>query len=90
MPQRVKSVMPLATTAHHSPHAHRLQRGGASGHLRRSLYWANGDYYLNEKKPDAGLAVARMVGHITYLSEQSMHAKVRAPAPASGEVRLRV
>ena len=26
-------------------------------------------------KPDAGLAVARMVGHITYLSEESMHQK---------------
>jgi homoserine O-acetyltransferase len=27
------------------------------------------------RKPDAGLAVARMIGHITYLSEESMHTK---------------
>ncbi len=30
---------------------------------------------LEPQKPDAGLAVARMVGHITYLSEQAMHNK---------------
>jgi homoserine O-acetyltransferase len=46
---------------------------------RQAIYadpnWNNGDYYETGKKPDAGLAVARMVGHITYLSEASMHYK---------------
>ena len=36
--------------------------------------WNDGDYY-ESTHPDAGLAVARMVGHITYLSEDSMHQK---------------
>lgn len=36
--------------------------------------WNNGDYY-NSKKPDKGLAIARMVGHITYLCEEAMHNK---------------
>lgn len=35
----------------------------------------NGDYYGQEKQPERGLAIARMVGHITYLCEESMHNK---------------
>lgn len=35
----------------------------------------NGDYYNQEKQPERGLAIARMVGHITYLCEESMHKK---------------
>lgn len=34
----------------------------------------NGDYY-HSKRPEKGLAIARMVGHITYLSEEAMHGK---------------
>lgn len=36
--------------------------------------WNNGDYYSGEP-PTKGLAVARMVGHITYLSDESMQQK---------------
>ena len=36
--------------------------------------WNNGDYY-GKKIPSRGLALARMVGHITYFSDESMHAK---------------
>lgn len=35
----------------------------------------NGDYYDKEKQPEKGLAIARMIGHITYLCEESMHNK---------------
>ena len=45
---------------------------------RQAIYadpnWNNGDYY-DGTHPDAGLAVARMIGHITYLSEHSMNQK---------------
>ena len=34
-----------------------------------------GNYYDVEKKPDVGLALARMLGHITYLSRESMNEK---------------
>lgn len=37
--------------------------------------WQNGDYYDKENKPDRGLSIARMVGHITYLCEEAMHKK---------------
>jgi homoserine O-acetyltransferase len=36
--------------------------------------WNNGNYYAGPK-PDLGLAVARMIGHITYLSDESMRIK---------------
>ncbi|MDD3799992.1 MAG: homoserine O-acetyltransferase [Novosphingobium sp.] len=37
--------------------------------------WQGGDYYGTGKAPDAGLAVARMAAHITYLSEESLTEK---------------
>lgn len=73
-PQRLKAAIPIATTAHHSPMLIALSEVG-----RQAIYadpaWNNGDYYDAALKPDAGLAVARMVGHITYLSEASMQQK---------------
>jgi homoserine O-acetyltransferase len=37
--------------------------------------WQDGNYYGTGKAPDAGLAVARMAAHITYLSEASLTEK---------------
>jgi homoserine O-acetyltransferase len=36
--------------------------------------WNKGNYYDGEK-PEKGLSIARMVGHITYLCEEAMHSK---------------
>ena len=72
-PERVHSAIPIATTARHSPMLIAFSEVG-----RQAIYadpnWNHGDYY-ESTHPDAGLAVARMVGHITYLSEDSMHQK---------------
>lgn len=73
-PQRVKSAIPLATTAQHSPMLIAFSEVGRQA-IYADPYWNNGDYYDRSNKPDAGLAVARMVGHITYLSEESMQHK---------------
>lgn len=73
-PDKVCAVMPIATTVHHSPMLIALSEVG-----RQAIYadpaWNNGNYYDSDQKPDAGLAVARMVGHITYLSDESMQQK---------------
>ena len=37
--------------------------------------WCNGNYLNNKKVPKRGLALARMLGHITYLSDKSMAKK---------------
>jgi homoserine O-acetyltransferase/O-succinyltransferase len=72
-PDRVRSAMPLATTARHSP---MLIAFGEVG--RQAVYadpnWNKGDYY-DGPAPNTGLALARMIGNITYLSEESMHQK---------------
>jgi homoserine O-acetyltransferase len=47
--------------------------------------WNGGDYYPGPG-PARGLAVARMIGHVTYLSEQSMAAKFGRQRRASGQV----
>ncbi|MBK8988898.1 MAG: homoserine O-acetyltransferase [Chloroflexi bacterium] len=73
-PHRLKAAIPLATTGRHSPMLIALGEVG-----RQAIYadpnWQNGAYYDKPHKPDAGLAVARMVGHITYLSDESMNLK---------------
>jgi homoserine O-acetyltransferase len=73
-PTRLVAAIPVATTAQHSPMLIAFSEVG-----RQAIYadpaWQNGDYYAGGRRPDAGLAVARMVGHITYLSEESMHQK---------------
>ncbi|MCA9995080.1 MAG: homoserine O-acetyltransferase [Anaerolineales bacterium] len=73
-PTKLKAAIPLATTARHSPMLIALSEVGRQA-IYADPYWNNGAYYAADKKPDAGLAVARMVGHITYLSEESMHQK---------------
>jgi homoserine O-acetyltransferase len=37
--------------------------------------FADGDYYATGRGPDHGLSVARMMAHITYVSEESMRQK---------------
>ena len=37
--------------------------------------WNSGKYFTKELIPSRGLSVARMIAHITYLSEEGLHAK---------------
>lgn len=73
-PDMVRSVIPIATTARLSAQSIAFNEVG-----RRAIMvdpnWNSGDYYDKEDGPDAGLAIARMIGHITYLSDESMHNK---------------
>jgi homoserine O-acetyltransferase len=78
-PSRLKAAIPLATTAHHSPMLIAFSEVG-----RQAIYadpaWANGDYYESGKKPDAGLAVARMVG-LKVISNTTATASLAALTP---------
>lgn len=73
-PERAKAAIPIATTARHSPMMIALSEVGRQA-IYADPHWNRGDYYESDNKPDAGLAVARMVGHITYLSDESMQQK---------------
>ena len=70
---RVVSVIPIASTARHSAQQIAFNEVGRQA-IMADPNWKNGDYY-SSNPPSAGLAVARMVGHITYMSDQSMKLK---------------
>ena len=72
-PDIVFSAVPLATTARHSALAIAFNEVARQA-IMADPHWNRGDYY-DGKKPDLGLAVARMIGHITYLSDDSMRKK---------------
>jgi homoserine O-acetyltransferase len=72
-PERVASAIPLATTMRHSALAIAFNEVARQS-IMADPNWNNGDYYVGPK-PALGLAVARMIGHITYLSDESMRLK---------------
>src|SRR5947199_4500162 len=65
--------MPIATTGRHSAQQIDFNEVGRQA-IIADPDWNAGDYY-GGKPPGRGLAVARMVGHITYMSDQSMREK---------------
>jgi homoserine O-acetyltransferase len=70
-PDQVDAVVAIAST-------HALQPQGvawnaiARAAILRDPAWQGGHYYGTGHAPDAGLGVARMVGHVTYLSAQAL------------------
>ena len=72
-PGRVKSVIPIATALRHTPQQIAFNEVGRQSIMADPL-WNGGDYY-GRGVPSRGLAVARMVGHITYMSDESMTRK---------------
>src|SRR6202795_2033109 len=72
-PERVASAIPIATTARHSAQQIAFNEVGRQAILA-APDWSEGNYY-GAKPPARGLAVARMVGHITYMSDDSMREK---------------
>lgn len=72
-PGFVVSAIPLATTTRHSALAIAFNEVARQA-IMADPNWQGGSYYEGPK-PDTGLAVARMVGHITYLSDEAMRHK---------------
>ena len=71
--EMVLSAIPLATTTRHSALAIAFNEVARQS-IMADPNWNGGNYYSGSK-PDLGLAVARMIGHITYLSDESMRHK---------------
>jgi homoserine O-acetyltransferase len=72
-PDMVRSIIPIAGTGRTSPMAIAL-----NALARQAIYndpmWKKGNY-KPEHPPGDGLALARAVGHISFLSDESMHLK---------------
>ncbi len=72
-PDSVASVIPIATTHRHSAQQIAFNEVGRQA-IMADPDWNSGNYY-DLKPPGRGLSVARMVGHITYMSDASMKQK---------------
>jgi homoserine O-acetyltransferase len=72
-PDRVVSAIPIASTTRHSAQQIAFNEVGRQAIMFDS-HFNNGDYY-GKQPPAGGLSVARMVGHITYMSDRSMGEK---------------
>ena len=72
-PDFVSSAIPIATTTHLSAQSMAFDTVGRNAILADPNFL--GGQYTDKKGPDRGLSIARMIGHITYLSEQSMREK---------------
>ena len=73
-PEMMKKAIPIATTASSSPQQIAFNDVG-----RQAIFadpdWNKGNYYETGKVPVNGLSLARMIAHITYLSDESMDIK---------------
>jgi homoserine O-acetyltransferase len=88
-PDQVDAVVAIAST-----HAVRPQGVAWNAIARNAITsdpdWQGGHYYGTGRKPDAGMAVARMVGHVTYLSAQSIGDKFGRRLQFSDDIRYTV
>jgi homoserine O-acetyltransferase len=74
---RLAGAIPIATSARLSSQALAFDVVGRNAILRDPNF-RNGQYYGQGHGPTVGLAIARMIGHITYLSREAMSAKFEA------------
>jgi homoserine O-acetyltransferase len=72
-PEIVRMAIPIATSAYSSPQQIAFNEVGRRA-ITSDPDWDNGSYY-GRAPPARGLSLARMIGHITYLSDESMHHK---------------
>jgi homoserine O-acetyltransferase len=73
-PDQVDAVIAIAST--HALHPQGMAWNAiAREAIMRDPAWQGGRYYGTGRAPEAGVGVARMVGHITYLSAQALDDK---------------
>jgi len=88
-PGQVDSVVVIAST-------HALQPQGVAWNsiardaIMRDPAWQGGRYYGTGSAPEAGMGLARMVGHITYLSAQALGDKFGRRLQFSDDVRYTI
>ncbi len=72
-PEMMDAAIPVATTTHLGAQSIAFDAVGRNAILADANF-ANGQYH-GKSVPARGLAIARMIGHITYLSEEGMRQK---------------
>ena len=73
-PQKIQNVIHIAGALKHSAQNIAFHEVGRQA-IMNDPNWNKGAYNKNNVIPERGLAVARMIAHITYLSDDAMHRK---------------
>ncbi|HEX3830694.1 MAG TPA: homoserine O-acetyltransferase [Solirubrobacteraceae bacterium] len=93
-PDQVDAIVPIAST--HALHPQGVAWNAiARDAIMRDPAWQGGQYYGTGAAPEAGMGVARMVGHVTYLSAQALDDKFgrrlqSSPARAGDDIRYTI
>jgi homoserine O-acetyltransferase/O-succinyltransferase len=93
-PDQIDAVVSIAST-------HALQPQGVAWNsiardaIMRDPAWQGGHYYGTGRAPEAGMGLARMVGHVTYLSAQALDEKFgrrlqAVPQRAGNDIRYTI
>ena len=73
-PEKISNIIHIAGALKHSAQNIAFHEVGRQA-IMNDTNWKNGSYKKNNIIPERGLAVARMIAHITYLSDDAMHRK---------------
>jgi homoserine O-acetyltransferase/O-succinyltransferase len=85
-PDQVDALVAIAST--HALHPQGMAWNSiARDAIMRDPAWQGGHYYGTGRVPDAGMGVARMVGHVTYLSAQALNDKFGRRLQAADDIR---
>jgi homoserine O-acetyltransferase len=88
-PGQVDAIVVIAST--HALHPQGLSWNAiARDSIMRDPDWQGGHYYGTGRRPDAGMGVARMVGHVTYLSSASMGDKFGRRLQHADDIRYTI
>jgi homoserine O-acetyltransferase len=85
-PDQVDSIVVIAST-HALPPQGVAWNAIAREAIMRDPAWQGGDYYGTAAKPDAGMGVARMVGHVTYLSAPALRQRFDRRLQVADDIR---
>ena len=73
-PEKISNIIHIAGALKHSAQNIAFHEVGRQAIMNDPI-WKKGKYFDNSERPERGLSVARMIAHITYLSEDAMHRK---------------
>ena len=88
-PDQVDAVVAIAST--HALHPQGVAWNSiAREAIRTDPDWQGGAYYGTGRRPDAGMRIARMVGHITYLSAPALEEKFHRRLQFADDIRYTI
>jgi homoserine O-acetyltransferase/O-succinyltransferase len=88
-PHQVESIVAIAST--HALHPQGVAWNAiARESIMRDAAWQGGRYYGTGRAPDAGMGVARMVGHVTYLSAPALAEKFGRRLQFADDIRYTI